>query len=271
MAANGPHISIKAEPVIHFYGFPITNSMIAGMIVTVLFIAIALYYSSQVHKKTKSTLFYVLQGMLEALYNLFESILGKEVNKFFSLLVAFFFFILLNNWFGLLPFVGSLLIKPVTIGPTNIVTMKQTAPKTEKTTKKAQPAEGIKPLEEEPVPVLRAATTDLNTTIALAIITVVFTQIMGFKYLGAGKHLKKYASVIGGLEAFTELSRLISFSFRLFGNIFGGEVMISIISFLIPFLTPPFFLFEVFVGFIQAFVFSMLSAVFINFAISEAH
>lgn len=258
MDAKAPHISIKGETILSFYGFNVTNSLLASLIVTVLFLFLAMYYSSQVNKKNKSTVFYMLQGMLDGLYGLFSSVLGKHVNKFFSLLTVFFLFILLNNWFGLLPFVGSLLVKPVVISASHTTS--------EKMETKAEKAEA-----EHKAPLLRAGTADLNTTIALALITVVFTQVMGFKFLGPKKHLVKYASVIGGLELFSEVSRLLSFSFRLFGNIFAGEVMIGIISFLIPFLTPPFFLFEVFVGFIQAFVFSMLTAVFITLAITEAH
>jgi F-type H+-transporting ATPase subunit a len=248
MEAKGPHISIKGETLVNFFGFNVTNSLFTSLIVTIIFLLIALYYSSEVKKKKKGMFFYILHGAIESLYTLFSSVLGKHVNTFFALLVSFFFFILLNNWFGLLPFVGSLLVKPISI-----------------------PAVESVHAEAAHTPLLRAATADLNTTIALALITVLFTQYMGFKYLGAGKHLKKYASVVGGLEAFSEISRVLSFSFRLFGNIFAGEVMIGIISFLIPFLTPPFFLFEVFVGFMQAFVFSMLSAVFINLAVSEGH
>ena len=262
MDVKSPHISIKGETILNLYGFHVTNSLITSLIVTVLFLFIGLYYSSQVNKKHKSTFFYVIQGMLEALHDLFSSVLGNKVNTFFSLLAAFFFFVLLNNWFGLLPGVGSYMVKPVSIPAVKEVHVEETAKVKEETTKVHEP---------EKSPLLRAATADLNTTIALALITVVLTQIFGFKFIGAGAHLKKYASPIGFLEGFSEISRILSFSFRLFGNIFAGEVMIVIISFLLPILTPPFFLLEVFVGFIQAVVFSMLSAVFINLAIQKHH
>lgn len=247
MAATGPHISIKAEEVVNFYGFPVTNSLITSVIVTILFLAMAMYYKSQSEKKDKSLAFYAIHGSIDALHGLFKSILGKNLNAFFTLLCTFFFFIILNNWFGLLPLVNSYSVDHVSI-----------------------PAHGTE-TEHHKVPLLRAATADLNTTLALALITVIFTQIMGFKYIGAAAHLKKYASGIGLLEAFSEVSRLLSFSFRLFGNIFAGEVMIAVVAFLLPILTPPFFLLEVFVGFIQAVVFAMLSAVFINLAIQKHH
>ncbi len=257
MAAAGPHVSIKAETVADIYGFPVTNSLLTSVIVTLLFLGMALYYNAESKKKDKSLAFYAIQGTIDGLYGLFSSILGKHLNAFFTLLAAFFFFIILNNWFGLLPGVNSYNVEPIHIGAVAEKHGEESA---------AKDAE-----HSEKVPLLRAATADLNTTFALALITVLFTQYMGFKYLGAGEHLKKYASGIGLLEAFSELSRILSFSFRLFGNIFAGEVMIAVIAFLLPILSPPFFMLEVFVGFIQAVVFSMLSAVFINMAISKHH
>lgn len=278
MAQTGPHISIKAETVANVYGFDVTNSLIASVIVTALFILIALYYNSQAQKKDKSLAFYALHGSVEALYGLFKSILGKNITAFFSLLGAFFFFIVLNNWFGLFPFVNSYYVEPLAIPAT--------AERTEEVKTEAASGEtvveaGVLPGADaekdhpEKVPLLRGATADLNTTLALALLTVLFTQYMGFKYLGLGDHLKKYASGIGLLEGFSEFSRILSFSFRLFGNIFAGEVMLAVVAFLLPLwlipLGSPFFLFEVFVAFIQAIVFTMLSAVFINLAIQKHH
>ncbi len=237
----GPHISIKGETIFHVGNFPVTNSLITSTIVLVLFGLLASHYSSQIAKHHKSKLFYILNGTLKALYSLFQSVLHTKAALFFTLLSSFFFFILLNNWMGLFPGVGSLLISVSEHG------------------------------ELHKVPLLRGSTADLNTTIALALVTVIFTQIQGFKFLGAANHLKKYASPIGLLEAITEISRILSFSFRLFGNIFAGEVMLAIVAFLLPIFTPPFFLMEIFVGFIQAIVFTMLTAVFINMAVEKHH
>jgi F-type H+-transporting ATPase subunit a len=252
MAQTGPHVSIKAETVANIYGFPLTNSLITSLIVTALFALLAMYYNAEAKKKDKSLAFYAIQGTMDALNGLFNSILGNKAKVFFTLLASFFFFIILNNWFGLLPGVNSYYVEPTYISSETAMVKDDKA-------------------YSEKVPLLRAATADLNTTLALALITVIFTQVMGFKYLGAAEHLSKYASGIGVLEAFSEISRILSFAFRLFGNIFAGEVMLAVVSFLIPFLTPPFFLLEVFVGFIQAVVFTMLSAVFINMAISKHH
>jgi len=127
------------------------------------------------------------------------------------------------------------------------------------------------------VPLLRGATADLNTTIALAIISVVMTHLYAIRELGLFTHLKKYVSLnpimlfVGFLEIISELSKMVSFSFRLFGNIFAGEVLLVVISYLLPALGPvPFFGLELFVGLIQALVFTMLSLVFLEIA-SSAH
>lgn len=249
---QGPHISIKAEPVFNISNFHITNSLLASFIVIVLFTLLALYYSSQVNKKKKGSLFYVLHFVINGLYGFFKSVVGNNIDTFFPWLGAFFFYILFQNWFGLLPGVGSLLVKVLENG------------------------------EEKAVPLLRANTADLNTTIALGIIAVVLIQYFGVKFLGAKNHIAKYINtkgpidfVLGLLEIISDFSRILSFSFRLYGNIFAGEVLIAIIVFILPiflpFATLPFLMMEVFVGVIQALVFSMLTAVFLNIAVQKHH
>lgn len=245
-----PAISIKAEPVFHFFGFVITNSFFTSFFVLLLTIFIGLYYTSQSKKiGEKSRFYYLLKFFVKAIYGLFFSVFGDKTPKFFPILFSFFFFILLQNWFGLLPGVGSILIKVV---------------------------EGH---EEIMVPLFRSNTADLNTTLALAIISFFLIQYYSIKYIGIGSYLKKFFNFanpimffVGILELISEFSKILSFAFRLFGNIFAGEVLMTIIAFLIPILaTFPFLLFEVFVGIIQALVFSMLTAVFINGAIVKEH
>lgn len=274
MATAGPHVSIKGETVMNLYGFHITNSLIASLIVTALFAIMAFAYHAESKKQQKSLFFYLIQGVLDALYTLFVSILGNKAKTFFTLLASFFFFIILNNYFGLLPLVNSYYVTPVSYPAAQVSQMEEKKVVTEEHAEPAEKGEKKEAAEEghsKQVPLLRGATADLNITLALAIISVVLTQVFAFKFIGAAEHLKKYASPIGLLEGFSELSRFLSFSFRLFGNIFAGEVMIAVVSFLLPILTPPFFLLEVFVGFIQAVVFSMLTAVFINMAIQKHH
>ncbi|MBI4021748.1 MAG: F0F1 ATP synthase subunit A, partial [Candidatus Andersenbacteria bacterium] len=126
------------------------------------------------------------------------------------------------------------------------------------------------------VPLLRGATADLNMTFALAIISVGLTQLYAIRRLGLFTHLRKYwhfnpvLLFVGLLELVSEMSRMVSFSFRLFGNIFAGEVLLVVIGFLVPLAAPlPFFALELFVGFVQALVFTMLTLVFLEIATAE--
>jgi len=234
-----PEISIKAEPLFKIAGFPVTNSLFTSFIVFLLFLLLGIIYSKQAKVKKKSKLVLFVNFLLKTIYQLFESILKEKTVIFFPVFGAFFLYILLNNWFGLLPGIGSLLINRS--------------------------------------PIFRGNNADLNATISLAIIAFILIQANGIRYLGGKGYLKKFFNIsnpinffVGILETISEFSKIISFSFRLFGNIFAGEVLITIIAFLIPVLvTFPFLILEVFVGLIQALVFSMLSAVFLNVAISH--
>lgn len=127
------------------------------------------------------------------------------------------------------------------------------------------------------VPIFRAANSDLNVTLALAIISVFAAQIFGIGALGFFKYSKKFFNFtnpinffVGILELIGEISKMISFSFRLFGNIFAGEVLLVVIAVLVPFIAPlPFYFLEIFVGFIQALVFAMLTLVFLKMAVTS--
>lgn len=237
----GPHISIKPEAIFHIGQFPVTNSLILSIIVLIFFIALVALYNIQSKRKSKGSFYYFINFSLRAVYNLFESVFEEQTAFFFPLIGAFFFFILLNNWSGLLPGSGSILLNHS--------------------------------------PLFRASTTDLNTTIGLALVSVIYIQYLGITRLGIKDYSKKFvdfsspiAFFVGILEIISEFSKLISFSFRLFGNIFAGEVLITVLAFLVPVLLSfPFLLFEVFVGIIQAFVFSMLSAVLFKLAITKHH
>lgn len=236
-----PEISIKAEPIFHILGFPVTNSFLTSTIVMLLTILICIFYYRQSQRYIKKGFYYVIKFVVNAIFSLFESVLAEKTHIFFPILFSFFFYILLQNWFGLLPGVGSILYHRV--------------------------------------PLLRGNNADLNTTIGLALISVFLIQYYSIKYLGIKGYLQKFFNFtnpimffVGILEIVSEFSKIISFSFRLFGNIFAGEILITIIAFLVPILaTFPFLLFEIFVGFIQALVFSMLTAVFINGAIQKQH
>lgn len=244
-----PEISIKAEPILKIGNFHVTNSLILSSVVLIFFLIFAIIYKKDSQLKKKSNFYYFINFLLKAVYGLFEGVLKDKTVIFFPLLGSFFFFILLNNWFGLLPGVGSLLIKIIEHGKVYHF------------------------------PIFRGNNADLNATFAIAIVSVVMIQIYGIKFLGFRGYIKKFINLtnpinfaLGFLEIISEFSKILSFSFRLFGNIFAGEVLITIVAFLVPVLASfPFIILEIFVGFIQALVFSMLTAVFINGAIAEHH
>jgi len=281
-----PHISIKGEIIYELFGFPITNTIVTTIVVLIAFVFLARYFYSQMQKADRSLIFYALHGVIVAIYNLFESVLGKKINYFFPLLGSFFVFILMMNWSGLFPGVGSILIEPpkrsVEVSDELTVAEEETSsPVIEgETVGTDEHEEGAE--EKHYVPLMRGGTADLNTTLALALTSVFITQLYGFKFLGPKAHLAKYFDfrdpimiMLGPLELIQEFARIISFAFRLYGNIFAGEVLLTIIPFLLPvflsFVVTPIFFMEIFVGVVQALVFTMLSAVFINMATAHHH
>lgn len=236
------HISLAAEPVFELAGFTVTNSLLASVITTILLILVGLTVSKSL-KKSPSRFRAVVEEFFIFITDLAESMGGKYATRFVPLVLTFFFFILVSNWLGLLPGFGSIVVERIVHG------------------------------EHETVPLLRGATADLNTTLALAIVSVFATQFYGIKKLKLS-YFKKFIDFsspikffVGVLESISEFAKVISFSFRLFGNIFAGEVLLAVIVSLIPVIAPlPFFGLEIFVGFIQALVFAMLTLVFVNMA-----
>ena len=133
--------------------------------------------------------------------------------------------------------------------------------------------------EEVFVPLFRSTNSDLNMTLALGLISVIATQIFGISALGFFTHFSRFISFktpirffTGILELVAEIAKVVSFSFRLFGNIFAGEVLLVVVFFLVPLIVPlPFMVMEIFVGFIQALVFAMLTLVFLTIATAKEH
>lgn len=247
--------------------------------------------------------------MLRALYDLFTTIVHDKVDIFFPLLSALFLWILIQNWSGLLPGVGSIMVK-VPAAVVHGTILNKTATEHEIVAEKTPEEESgkedvlldehgnpvevsneeqvvdagneVSKTEEEhneimSIPLLRGNNADLNATLALAIISVVMIQIYGFQFLGFKVYISKFLNfkdpiyfVLGILEIISEVSKVISFAFRLFGNIFAGEVLLTIVAFLVPVLASfPFLILEIFVGFVQALVFSMLTSVFLSLAVSQ--
>jgi F-type H+-transporting ATPase subunit a len=301
-----PEISIPPEVVLHIFGFPITNTILATWL-TMLILILASWATTRKMKMIPGRGQSFLEMIVEALLGLVQGASGpKWARLFLPIVVTIFLFLLVSNWLGLTPlYAGWGVLEhshPGEHGQT--VTWLNDA----KTVGLwgAESAEGEAEShgehgEEQELyklaPMFRSAATDLNTTLALALVSVVLTQYFGVKALGIG-YFGKFIAVGGVVKAFTkrglgcagrigaffmglidifvgivetisEIGKVISFSFRLFGNIFAGEVLLGVLAFLIPYLVPlPFYGLELFVGFVQALVFMMLSVAFFVVAVT---
>lgn len=318
MAATGLHISLSAEPIFTFGGVTFTNSMLTSVIVSGLLILFAILVNRSLMDTKKPTgLQNFAEWIIESLFNLVHSITGdlKKTSLFFPVIATFFLFILFNNWFGLLPGVGTIVKIPAAESHATVVeqeheTVAVESPRkttdmqdsheepaaldehattaVEKTTEHTETTvtehtlettevttehEAAEPAHKPATPILRPATADLNTTIALGLISVVLVQVFGFNFLKFS-YFTKYFNFsspimffVGILELISEVGKILSFGFRLFGNVFAGEVLLAVIMWLAGVVVPmPFYGLEIFVGFIQALVFAMLSLVFFNMA-----
>jgi F-type H+-transporting ATPase subunit a len=298
-----PTIKLPAEMIVPMGeagGFKVglTNTMVETIIVDVLLVVLAAVATAKIRSGSKDALVprglqNVFEMIIEALHGLAESVLGRRARQVFWLGATIFLFVLFANWLELFPGVDSVGIlehpkEPGIAHSRNGVLLSLPEVKNEATTAEATPAGGAQAEKEyqgwELVPFVRAAATDLNVTLAIALVSVVMTQVYGFRALGAqymGKFLatKRLGDgnamglidlIVGALELISEFAKIISFTFRLFGNIFAGQVLLFVMAaFLIPFLvfgTLIFYGLEVFVGAIQALVFMMLTFVFIAMA-----
>lgn len=244
-------ISLAAEKIGEIGGFPVTNSMIAAWFIAFFLIVVGFFVGRNV-KEIPGKVQNFFEMIFEAVLGVVESITGdrKQAFFFFPFITTFFIFIILNNWLGLLPGFGSIGFYEEHHG------------------------------KEVLVPFLRGGNADLNMTFALAIISVVLTQVVGILATGY-RYGAKYLSFkdpisffVGILETVSEVAKILSFAFRLFGNIFAGEVLLLVVMSLVPLFIPlPFLFLEIFVGFVQALVFAMLTLVNMKIAtmVHEAH
>lgn len=281
-----PHISLAAEKIGNLFGLPVTNSILMTWLAMMILILFSLAAARKV-KIVPSALQSVAEVIIEGLYNLFQSVVGEHyIRTFFPLLATIFLFIVVANWGGLLPGVGTIGIRQdERIEAEGAQKGDVAIEKKEENTQNVEKVDNVnmvniekqndqkKEVQGKFIPLFRGATADLNTTLAIAIIAVVAIQYYGVRSLGLS-YFKKFFNFsnpimfgVGLLDIVSEISRIISFAFRLFGNIFAGEVLLTVIAFLMPLFAPlPFIGLELFVGFIQALVFSMLTAVFLNMA-----
>jgi len=245
------HIPTLAPEILFNIGnLPITNTMVNAWLAIVLFLILGYFITKKANIKP-GKFQNACEFFLEGLLGYFDQVTGnrKTTLRFLPIVGSIFFFILLSNWLGLLPGTGS-----ITYGNNML---------------------------------LRPANTDLNLTVAMALTAVIASHLFGLVTVGVFTHLNKFVQLgtlvksfkkgpiailtaiielgVGVIEIVSEIAKVLSLSLRLFGNVFAGEVLITVIASLVAFLVPtPFMLLEVLVCIIQAAVFAMLALVYLT-------
>ncbi len=245
------------EVLFHIGPVAITNTVVNVWIAILIFLTLGLVLRKKIKNKP-GKLQNACEYVLELVLPYFDQVTGdrKKTIKFLPVVGSIFFFILLSNWLGLLPGTGS-----IKIGHSFL---------------------------------LRPANSDLNLTLSMALVAVLSSHIYGFIAVGVFTHIGKFVQIkalfkslkkgpiaiftavveffVGLLEIISEMAKVISLSLRLFGNIFAGEVLISVIVALVSLIVPtPFMMLELLVGLIQASVFAMLTLVYLTVAVQEPH
>lgn len=256
-ASESTELSIHLAPevVTTVFGVPITSTLLTVWLTMAILVTLAWFATRRLHlvpSKLQSVFELLISTVFDYMADTLES---KDLAKrFFPLVMTIFIFILAMNWTGTLP------------GAESIGIYKEVAEHGE--------------VVHEFMPFFAPPAADLNITIAFAIIAFVSIEIAGVTVIGLFKYAGKFinfrsplAFIIGLIELLSELARLISFSFRLFGNIFAGKTLLMVVMFLAtPYLLPvPLMIYELFVGFIQAFIFAILTLFFIKIAVEEPH
>jgi len=261
-------ITLKPEQLGHLGPVPLTNTLVAGWLAALALIIVAFACKRSLVAAPKPlSVQNIVEAICEVLLGYMQRFAGANAIRFFPVAASLFAYILVANWMALAPGIGSIGLRLSSAGG-------------------------------EMVPLVRSLATDLNATLALAIWSVCSVQYFGMRMSGTLAHLARYIAIgrlvefgqqlvkgqhpritlllrglldlfIGLLETFEELTKILSFSFRLFGNVFGGEVLLTVIAFLMPYLASvPFLALELFTGLIQAFIFAVLSTAFFARAVA---
>lgn len=296
MAAGGGGVSPYAYELFRIADIPVTNAMVTGWVISLLLIlAIKIMVGKPTLVPSKGQA--VMESMLEGILDIMEPIIGKKlIKKVFPLLITLFVFILINNWSGLLPGVGSFGHFVSEMGPFPTAEAAEHAIEAAVAAGNDHVGHKIREVDGEFLTgrfdyYFRPANADLNTTLALAIISFVawiwfVLRYAGFKVLAYdlfGNKAEKsevpgaiYFALfivffaVGGIEVVSILSRLVSLPFRLFGNVFGGENLLTSMHGMVAWIVPvPFFFLEILIGLVQALVFTLLTAVYIGLIVNH--
>jgi len=300
MTKDDLHISAAAEPLFCIGGtvqgefcspgtlLPFTNAVLMTGLVDLLLIGVAFGVGQRLQVIPRGFQ-NIIEFLVEFFYDFARGVDKKNVAKFFALPMTILFFFLFGNMLALVPGVGSV----------GVCRAEEHAATAEGATTAAEGAAAEAKAPAEPlliqkfpaycgkgdgslfIPWLRAPAADLNVTFAFALVAVFMVEFWGFQALGIG-YLGKFfinpfgkqgaiMTFVGILELFSEIMRIVAFAFRIFGNIFGGEVVLAVMAFLFAYLLPvPFYGLELFVAFIQAVIFAVLTVVFAGLAV-QAH
>ncbi|MFC1903611.1 F0F1 ATP synthase subunit A [Chloroflexota bacterium] len=258
-----PEPELPPEAVFHLFGFSITNSIVGAWITMIVLVAFSCVITRRM-KIVPGRLQSAFEFLLGWLYDFCRRVAGEENGRrFFPIVTTIFLFVAFNAWLSLIPGFGSIMVTT---------------------------ADG------HYVPLLRGANTDINMPLALALVSFVFVEYFGLKSLGL-RYLRKFINpgqffsgighmfkgrlraglnglftgfihiFVGFLETLSEFIRIVSFTFRLFGNMTAGEILLLIAAFLIPWVFAiPFYGLELLVGFVQALIFGGLTLVFLTLA-----
>jgi len=245
-AETGIHVAIAAEKLGEFLGIPITNTLITSWVVIALLVGFAFIMRARlamVPSKTQALVETVFSFVYDYIADTLES--REMARRFFPLLTTIFLFIFVGNMIHFVPGIGS-------IGFFHDGKFEA---------------------------LLRAPSTDLTVPLVLAIISFLVIEITGIMAIGFWKYSSKFLQnpiknpmgfAVGLIELIGEMVRIVSLSFRLFGNILAGEVVIAVAIYFAPYALPvPLMLFEIFIGFLQAAIFALLTLFFIKLAIME--
>lgn len=246
-----------AEVIFNVGPLPITNSMVNGWLAVGFFIGIAILIKNKNNLIPKGFQ-NVIEFLVEFLLNEVEKIAGsrKKAVQFFPLVSTIFFFILFSNWLGLLPGTGSIGVWGHMHGKIELI------------------------------PLLRPAASDVNLTLAIALFSILTTHFVGLRSIGVASHISKFFNFrgivralkkgpiaimvavielgVGLIEIVGEIAKVVSLSLRLFGNIFAGEVLLTVMLGISSYFLPiPFMFLEILVGIVQATVFAMLTLAYL--------
>lgn len=300
-------VAVAPEVLFEIGSFPMTPTILTMGIVFILLVAFA-FFSTRKMELVPGGMQNVMETIIERLVSLFEGIAGPMWAKFFSITASIFLLVFVSNYLGLIPGAGS--IGFIKVGEETHTDVKDgQVCFQDQVTHECKPS-GIFVIADAPafidtydlytksqiehgiavdahaalVPIVRAPSSDINMPLALALVSVIMTQVYGMqkqglrywtRFFSFGRLLKGNIAFglidvfVGLVELISEIFKIVSFTFRLFGNIFAGEVILLIMAFLFAILPLPFYGLEFFVAFIQAFVFAVLTAAFMRIATAE--